>query len=365
MNKTVLVLANNSGGLFRFRKELLSELIQLNHKVIVSTPFDDHVSELLDMGIVLVETKINRRGMNPITDLNLILQYKKLIKMWKPDNIITYTIKPNLYGGLVASRYNIPFSINITGLGSVFQQDNIIRKMVICWYKKICKNASTVFFENSGNKNDFLKYKITYDSKCIVLHGAGVNLEDFYFSKYPVNSKETIFLFIGRIMKEKGIEELLWAIEKLNRDQINVCLEILGSCEENYLETIKNYEEKGFVKYYGIQKDVRPYIEKSHCLVLPSYHEGMANVLLEAASMGRPLITSNICGCKEAVNLGKNGLLVEVKNRNDLYKKMREFIKLSNDEKIKMSFESRKHMETYFDKKKVVKETILNLHLNS
>lgn len=361
MKKKILILANNSGGLYRFRKELISSLISMNYEVIASTPFDNNVEDLKKIGIKLVEIDINRRGMNPIKDSKLILDYYKLIKKEKPSLIITYTIKPNLYGTLVAGFLNIPYAINITGLGTAFQKDDWVRKMVVQWYKIVCKKVKVIFFENEGNKNTFLDFNIVKENKTCVLNGAGVNLKDFYFSDYPTSDEKIHFLFIGRIMKEKGVDELFWAIEKIYEENKNVVLDILGGYEDNYQSVIENLVEKGIVNYYSVQSDVRPFIENSHCFVLPSYHEGMANTLLENGAMGRPLITSNIFGCKEAINNNKNGYLVKVKNKEDLYEKMKMFINLDYINKKEMGINSRKHIELNFDKEKVVSKTIKKL----
>lgn len=362
--KKILILANNSGGLFRFRKELIYSLISSDFEVIASTPFDNNVEDLKKLGIKLNEIDINRRGMNPIKDSKLILDYYKLIKREKPSLIITYTIKPNLYGTLIARLLKIPYAINITGLGSAFQNDNLLRKMIIGWYKFVCERVKVIFFENEGNKQTFIDFNIVEESKTCVLNGAGVNLNDFYFSEYPDSDDKIHFLFIGRIMKEKGIDELFWAIEKLHKQNNNIVLDVLGGYEDNYQIVINDLVRRGIINYYGVQNDVRPFIKQSHCFVLPSYHEGMANTLLENGAMGRPLITSNIHGCKEAIDGNKNGFLVKVKDKEDLYKKMEYFINLNYKEKKEMGFNSRRHIEKNFNKEKVVEKTINQLFKN-
>lgn len=358
MNNKILILTNNSGGLYGFRKELIQGLIAQGYEVYASTPFDNHIDDLMQLGIHLIETKINRRGINPINDFKLILDYFKIIKKIRPSLIITYTIKPNLYGGSVARILKIPYAINITGLGTAFQNDNLLRKFVVAWYKFACKKVKVLFFENEGNKNLFLDFNIVDSDKCCVLHGAGVNTEHYYFTKYPPIEDKLHFLFIGRIMKEKGVDELFWGIDKLYQNNKNIILDVVGSFEDDYESKIKDLEQKGCLHYYGYQNDVRPFIKQCHCFVLPSYHEGMANTLLECAAMGRPLITSNIHGCKEAVIDGKNGYLVAVKNQEDLYEKLSFFINVDFESKKNMCVESRKHIVENFDKYKVVNATI-------
>lgn len=357
----ILVLANNSGGLYRFRKELMQKMIEEGHKVYASTPFDDFIEELRKIGVCLIETPINRRGMNPIKDFGLLMTYYRMIKKLKPELIVTYTIKPNLYGCTIARLLNKQYAINITGLGTAFQNDGLLKKMVIIWYKFVCKKVKVVFFENEGNKKVFTSNKIIDEEKCVCLNGAGVNLEDFPYKSYPHDEDTIHFLFIGRIMKEKGIEELFYAISKLKDENYPVVLDVLGGYEDNYKEMIDEYVKKGIVNYFGYQNDVRPFIEQCHCFVLPSYHEGMANTLLESAAMGRPLITSNLHGCLEAID--NNGYLCKVKDSKDLYNNMKRFIELSHDEKVQMGFDSRKHIENKFDKKKVVNKTLEGMGL--
>lgn len=207
----------------------------------------------------------------------------------------------------------------------------------------------------------FLDEKIITRNQTCLLNGAGVNLEHFSLLEYTQDCEKTRFLFIGRVMKEKGIDELFEAMEKLITDGVKCSLDIVGNYEEDYADQIKKYESDGWLHYRGFQKDVRPFIENCHCFVLPSWHEGMANTNLECAASGRPLITSNIAGCREAVVNGESGFLAEKHNVNSLYEAMKKFTKLSYDERKAMGLVGRKHMVNAFDKKKVVEETIYAL----
>ena len=208
---------------------------------------------------------------------------------------------------------------NITGLGTAFQNKGILRNIVTIMYKVGIKNAKTVFFENEENCQVFIEKGIVSKEKVCLLMGAGVNLEHYSVTSYPL-TEGTRFLFMGRVMKEKGINELFEAMHRLYMDGIACTLDILGGCEEDYKEIIKKYETEGWINYYGYQKDVRPFINNCHCFVLPSWHEGMANTNLESAASGRPVITSNIHGCLEAVEDGISGYLAEEKNPGDLYR---------------------------------------------
>lgn len=353
----VMILANFDLGLYQFRKELIQELLKDN-EVIISLPYGELVEPLKNMGCKFIDTPVDRRGINPITDIKLFQNYRRLLKKEKPGIVITYTIKPNVYGGLACRMAKIPYAVNITGLGTAFQGNGMLRKIVTQMYKVGCKKAKVIFFENVENRQIFIDEKIVREEKACLLNGAGVNLSHFQVLEYPEDDSVTRFLFIGRVMKEKGIDELFNAMQKLVADGYNCSLDVLGGYEEDYREIIEKYESEGWLHYRGYQKDVRPYIEKCHCFVLPSWHEGMANTNLECAASGRPVITSNIHGCLEAVIDGRTGYLFEKNNTNELCKVMGNFIELSYEERKAMGLAGRTHMEKFFDKKKIVEETI-------
>lgn len=355
----VMILANNDVGLYQFRKELIEELLK-EHEVVISLPYGDFVKPLEDIGSKFIDTPVDRRGINPIRDLRLFFKYWKILKQEKPDLVITYTIKPNVYGGCACRFMKIPYAVNITGLGTAFENGGMLKKIVTVMNKVSCKKAKVVFFENEGNRQIFIKERIVKESQTHRLNGAGVNLEKYQVAPYPCGEKVK-FLFMGRIMAEKGIDELFEAMLHLVSNGINCELNLLGFYEENYKEKIEKYEAEGWLHYYGYQKDVRPYIEESHCFVLPSWHEGMANTNLECAAMGRPVITSNIHGCLEAVEDGVSGYLCQRQNADDLYRVMKSFSELSYNQRKAMGLAGRKHMEEVFNKKKVVKDTIRHL----
>ena len=356
----VMILANFDLGLYQFRKELIQELLKDN-EVIISLPYGELVEPLKNMGCKFIDTPVDRRGINPITDIKLFQNYRRLLKKEKPDIVITYTIKPNVYGGLACRMAKIPYAVNITGLGTALQGNGMLRKIVTQMYKAGCKKAKVVFFENVENRKFFIDEKIVMEEKACLLNGAGVNLEQFHVLEYPTDNSVTRFLFIGRVMQEKGINELFSAMQKLVADGCRCSLDVLGGYEEDYKGIIEKYESEGWLHYRGYQKDVRPYIEKCHCFVLPSWHEGMANTNLECAASGRPVITSNIHGCLEAVEDGVSGYLCEKQNAEDLYQVMKKFTVLSNEDRKAMGLAGREHMEECFDKKAVIERTMSKL----
>lgn len=366
MNKQILIICNCSSGLNDFRGMLIDKLISLEFDVFAIVPPSDLKEELfaeeqlIARGCRLIKNSIDRRGINPIADLKLFFSYKKIIKKIKPNMVITYTIKPNVYGGLACRLLKVPYAVNITGLGTAFESGGVLKRIVTIMNRVGCKDAKVVFFENEENRQLFVKEKIVKASQTHRLNGAGVDLKKFQYCDYP-EVEVTKFLFIGRVMKEKGIDELFSAMRRLVSDGIKCQLDVLGGYEEDYESKIKEYENEGWLHYWGYQEDVRPFIKQSHCFVLPSWHEGMANTNLESAASGRPIITSNIHGCLEAVVENKSGFLVEKKNAEDLYTAMKKFVCLSYEDRMKMGVFGRKHMESFFDKEIVVEDTISKL----
>lgn len=357
----VLIVANSSSGLYDFREDLIKKLIELGNEVYATIPLEEYIDELENIGCKIIETPVDRRGMNPIKDLGLIKKYNKVLKTVKPDIVITYTIKPNLYTGFLCRIKHIPYAINITGLGTTFQNEGMLKKLVTFMYKLASKKAKVVYFENIGNLDIFVDLGIVKREQTQLLNGAGVNLEKFSFMDYPEENETTKFLFMGRVMAEKGVNELFDAMSRLHNDGYKFELDVLGNYEEDYEEIIKKYENDGWLNYHGYQDDVRPFIRDCNCFVLPSWHEGMANTNLESAASGRPLITSNIHGCLEAVVENKSGYLAEIKNADSLYECLKKFIELPYEEKVEMGKQSRIHMEEVFDKKLVVNNTVERL----
>ena len=284
----IVILANSSVGLYKFRHELIEQMLNMGHEIYISVPNGDLIQPLIDMGCTFIDTKVDRRGVNPIKDLMLMKEYKRIIKQIDPDYVITYTIKPNIYGSIAAKKAKKAYAVNITGLGTAFETPGLVRTIVINLYKYALKKAKVIFFENSGDRETFLSYKCCRREQTHLLNGAGVNTESFSYMDYPDNDVFH-FLFVGRVMKEKGIEELFDAMIKLQKET-TCCLDVVGPCEENYKDLLSKYEAEGWLMYHGYQSDVRPFIANCDCFVLPSYHEGMANTNLESASSGRPVI---------------------------------------------------------------------------
>ena len=282
-----------------------------------------------------------------------IFSYVKTIKHIKPDTVLSYTIKPNIYGG-IASRINkVPYLVNITGLGTSAENPGFIQKITWTLYRIGLKKANCVFFQNESNRS-FFKNKNIIINKTRLIPGSGVNIDQHKFEKYPEEDGIIKFLFIGRIMKAKGVDELLDAAMIIKNKYPNVLFNLVGPSEENYNEKLENLQKAGIIKYHGQQDDVHSFIKESHATILPSYHEGIANVLLESASAGRPVIASKIPGCQETFDEGISGLGFEVKNVNALINAIVKFIELPYKEKKKMGTAGRKKMEKEFNRQIVI-----------
>lgn len=353
--KKILIVTNHSYMLWQFRRELIQRLME-DAEVVISTPFVGHEQDFAAMRCRMLETDVDRRGINPVTDFRLYHTYVKILKTERPDMVITYSIKPNIYAGFACRMQKIPYCVNVQGLGTAFQKKGLA-KIVTVMYRTALKKAKTVFFENAENAKLFREKRITPAWQQTVLPGAGVNLESYSYQEYPDNDK-LHFLYLGRIMKEKGMDELFWAVQELQKKYVGqFVLDLVGFFEDEYKEQVEKLTQDGVAVFHGFQENPRPYYGKADCVVLPSYHEGMSNVLLEAAATGRPLITSDIPGCREAVKQGISGLLCPVKDRNALLHAMEDFLNLSKEEREVLGRAGRKYMEEQYDKEKVVKKT--------
>ncbi len=356
----VLILANHYNTLRIFRRELIKAIANKGCEVVISIPeCDDKNKQLLESyGSRVVFTEVDRRGTNPLSELVLLNNYRKLIRDEKPDKVITYTVKCNIYGALACKKGNIPHYANITGLGSSFQGENAVRKIVSFLYKFALKKTKRVFLENHGNRDTLVNDGIIRAEQAVVLPGAGVNLDDFAPVDFPAEGKPIRFLFAARIMQEKGVDEYFDAITRIKKVRPDVQFDFIGWYEDNYEKRVKSLTEKGYLNYYGFQHDVKPFIEQSHCIVLPSWHEGMSNTLLESAAMCRPLIASNINGCRETIDEGISGLLADAHSADSLYEVLMKFIELSHEDKVSMGLAGRKRMEKIFNKEIVVGMTM-------
>lgn len=351
--KKVLILVNHVVVIYNFRKELVERLLSEGYQVIISSPYGEKIDELVSMGCNYIELTIERHGTNPIKELKLVNYYKKLMKDVRPDVVLTYTIKPNIYGGMAAKKFDIPCIANITGLGTAVENKGILQRITVMLYKNAFSNIQRVFFQNTENMKFFEDNDIATERHKLI-PGSGVNLEHFHVLDYP--PKETIeFVFISRIMKEKGIDLYVEAATYITEKYPNTKFHICGFCEESYEETLRELQEKGIITYHGMIGDVREVLKITHCTIHPTYYpEGLSNVLLESAASGRPIITTDRSGCREVVDNGTNGYMINQKDTKDLIEKIELFINLPYEDKKKMGLEGRSKVEKEYDRQIVV-----------
>lgn len=355
----ILIATNHSYMFYRFRRELVEALLP-EHEVTLSTPFVGHEDDLKAMGVRCIETEIDRRSINPFKDMKLIAAYRSILDEIRPDMVVIYSIKPNIYLGSACKARGIPYAANVQGLGTAFERP-ILSSVVSIMYRSALRNAVAVFFENEENAEFFIDKKIITRSQAKVLPGAGINLDEYPY--VPMRDDGVCsFLYLGRIMKEKGVDEFFSAAATLKAEfGDRVAFDVVGFYEDAYKDTVDRLVADGIINFHGFKTDVHPYYEASDCVVLPSYHEGMSNVLLEGAATGRALITSDIPGCREAVADGSSGYLCPVQNAEKLTGAMRKFAKLSFAEQAALGTAGRQLVERRFDKRIVVSQTIENI----
>ncbi|MEL4106110.1 glycosyltransferase family 4 protein [Oscillospiraceae bacterium WX1] len=349
----ILILANADSGLYRFRYELLHTLIREGHDVTIALPNGPFIGKLTTLGCRFIDTPMNRRGTNPFGELKLLKTYWDIIKETKPDAVLTYTVKPNLYGGLVCRLLGVPYLVNITGLGASIENGGPLRAVMLTLYRTSLKNAACVYFQNQENLNFMVRHRVLTNQHRRLIPGSGVNTAQFDLLHYP--SGDTVnFLFIGRIMAEKGIEEYLATAEEIKARYPNTSFHIVGAFEEQYEEQLHTLSARGVIVYHGVQGDVRLFHKNSHATIHPSYWEGMSNVLLETAACGRPILCSDISGCREIVDDGVSGFLFERRNSRALIDAVERFLTLDNAERRQMGLNGRALVLKQFDRRLVI-----------
>jgi glycosyltransferase involved in cell wall biosynthesis len=357
------IIINSSWNIYNFRGGLIEAFIKDGHQVVAIAPDDGFVGELKAKGCEFYEVNMERKGANPLKDLGLV---GELYQTYKKANIqiaLHFTIKPNIYGTLAARLLNIPSINNVTGLGTVFIRNNLTSKIAQVLYRFAFQFPKKVFFQNQDDLALFLQKKLISKKITDLLPGSGIDIEKF--KPTLPNSKNTpfTFLLIARLLYDKGIVEYIEAIKILKKQNLSLHFQLLGKIETDKglgitKEQLRQWTEEGIVTYLGTTDDVRPFIQNADCVVLPSYREGTPRTLLEAASMGKPLIATDVAGCRETILEGINGFLCKVKNAQDLAQKMEKMSTLSEAEWQEMGKQSRALAVDKFDQNKVIEKYI-------
>lgn len=349
----MLFLVNHDVVIYNFRLEIVEAMLEKGYEVHISSPYGERIDDLINIGCIYHDVKMDRHSTSIVEGIRLINYYRKLNKKIQPDIVFSFTIKPNIYGGFASQLSNVPFVANITGLGTAVENEGLMQKITTLLYKASFRNIQTVFFQNTENQNFFINKNIAI-GKHKLLPGSGVNLDRFKVMEYP-SDEEISFVFISRIMKEKGIDQYLEAAKYITNKYDNVNFHVCGFLEDDYEQIINEYEDLEIIKYHGMVRDIRKVLKYVHCTVHPTYYpEGMSNVLLESLATGRPIITTNRSGTREIVDDSINGYMIESKSTEKLIDAIEKFIKLCPSKKEKLGINGRKIVEEKYDRCSVV-----------
>lgn len=360
--KKIAFVANSTWNIYNFRLVLLKAFIKQGFEVVVIAPIDEYITYLnYTSGIRHIPIQsLSRKSTNPIKDVLLFRELRKIYIKEDPDLIIHFTIKLNIFGNLAARVCKIPSICVVTGLGYSFLKEGWIKKMTIALYRFSFKYSSKVIFENKDDTQLFIDSKIAAAEKCIAVKGCGVNLNRFRPLPKQKYKNIIVFTFIGRLLYDKGIVEFVEAAKILKGKYSGVAFHVVGDIDVENPSFIPkthllNWIDNKIIIYFGVSKDIRKFIKNSDCIVLPSYREGMPRVVLEGMAMGRPIITTDTPGCRETVEVGKNGYLTPIKNAEELAARMEDFYHLNEYRKLDMGEKSYEKAVNEFDEKYIVK----------
>ena len=361
--KVIALLTNNDDDVFCFRKELIEALIEEGFEMLISCPDGPKFELMKGIPYIYDNPDIDRRGTNPIKDFGLMMHYRSLFNQYKPVVVLTYTAKPNVYASIAAHHLGIPVINNLTGLGSVVNERGMMKRFIMWLFKLAYRKSACMMFQNETNM------KVAIDSGMVkgryrLIPGSGVNTERYPLQPYPEGGdgkegKPVVFNYIGRILHDKGVDDYIEAAKRIKKDYPQTEFNMLGfiePTESHYERDLRILQEQGVVIYRGSQKDVKPFIARAHCTIHPStYGEGMSNVLLESASSGRFLITTNNPGCQETVDDNKTGYIYQGGDVDALVHSIKRFLALSNSQRKLAGEQGRKRMEEKFSRKLVIK----------
>lgn len=356
--KTVLMINVHEDDVLCFRKEVILNLAKQGYRVVLLYPTGSRTAQIASDDILVEDIQMDRHGCNPFKDFALLMRYRNAIQRHKPAVVLLYTIKPNIYGAMAATWMKVPFVNNITGIGgSMHGKETLLEKFITLLYRIALRKTSHVFFQNKENRSLFLSKKICTEENSTVIPGSGVDLNRFTYHE-PQRSEKTVFNYIGRVMRSKGIVEYVEAAKRIKEKHPQCEFNILGFVEEDETELrqlLQQEQEKGNVIYRGPQSDVLPWIAACDAIILPSnYGEGMSNVLLETAAVGRALITTDIPGCA-CLTENNNGYVFRPGDVDGLVSCIEQFLSLQAQERVDMGLRSRQMVEKSYSREIVVK----------
>lgn len=350
----LLLIVNDETTIYNFRREILRAFHAKGYDVTLCIPKGEHTKEIADCGCRIINIEVNRHGTNPLQDMKFLKTCLKQIGANKPDVVLTYTVKPNVYGSIAAQIRRIPYINNVTGLGTVLQRDSMLARLMLSLQKFAYRKSSCVFFQNKANYKALLdKGVVCKETPVEILPGSGVNLELHSFAPVRPDDGTVRFVIVSRIREDKGYNEFFDAATAVKEKYPNTEFHVIGWYEEElYKKRIDDLVAKGVIVYHGkqVQEEVHKIVASCDCSVLPSYHEGMANVLLEAAATGRPVIASRVPGCQETFTEDVTGYGCEVKSAESLQDAMEKMVLTPYAKRVEMGQMGRKKMEEEFDR---------------
>jgi len=353
----IAITINTTWNIYNFRLGLLKEIQKKGNKIIALSPTDTYVNNLEKEKIEFQPIVINSKGINPLEDFILIKNYFSALKKIKPDIVLSYTIKPNIYASIACRFLKIPVINNVSGLGTLFIKKSLASYIAQILYRFAFRKSSWVFFQNETDKNVFLDKNLVSSLKSSILPGSGVNTG--HFKTERTSNKGKIFLFVGRLLGDKGIREFIQAANRLSKEYSSLEFLLVGELGYNNPTAIAEHElnewlKNPAVKYHGKTDDILSVFRQADIMVLPSYREGLSKSLIEAAAMKLPIVTTDVPGCREVVDEGKNGFLCEVGNADDLYDQIKRMISLTEKQRLEMGNYSREKVKNEFDEKIVI-----------
>lgn len=359
LSKTIVLSANSDWNIVNFRGGLIRALRTAGYEAVVIAPHDPSADRRMrELDVERIPIRIDRSGLNPWADLQLVGEYKRLLRRIRPAAYLGYTIKPNVYGCFAAASLGIPAIPNISGLGTAFIRSGPLQQIVKALYRVGFRRAPRVFFQNDEDRELFVDRKIVRADQARVLPGSGIDLDRFRPGPLPEGAP--IFILIGRLLRDKGVVEFVEAARQLRTEMPDGRFQLLGPIDDGNRTSVSKAElqswiAQGVIEYLGTTDDVRPFIAAASAVVLPSYREGMPRSLLEAAAMGRPLIATDVPGCREIVEEGRNGLLCVVKDARSLAAAMRRFAGMSLEDRIAMGKAARRKVQEEFSEERVIR----------
>lgn len=356
----VMITANAAWNIWNFRRPIVQSLLQAGHRVTVLAPADDMLTDLQRIGCAVVPLKMDVRGLNPVADLALVRRFRAIFREQRPDVVLSFTIKNNVFGGLAARLTGMPFVPNVTGLGTAFLSGWLLQRIAEALYRMAFRGLPVVFFENDDDRALFEARGMLRPGQARVLPGTGIDLAHYGAVPMPGHAPEApVFLMVARLLRDKGVIEFVEAARRIKAEYPQARFQLLGPAGVQnrtaiHLDEVQRWVDDGIIDYLGTRTDVRPLVQAADCVVLPSYREGAPRTLIEASAMARPVIATDVAGCRAVVDADITGFMCQPRDAESLAGAMRRFLHLSPEARAEMGAAARRKMEREFDERIVI-----------